>query len=338
MIKGRSKTLVIAEAGVNHNGNLALALKLVDAAADAGADIVKFQSFKAESLVTKEAEKAPYQQKGKSSGQDQFSMLKSLELSDDDHYKLLEHCRKRDIVFLSTAFDSSSFSLLCKLQMPMWKIPSGEITNLLYIKSVASQKKEVILSTGMATISEIDLSLKALLESGIKRSQITLLHCTSEYPAPFSEINLLAIQTLRSTFGVSVGYSDHTEGISVAPIAVALGASVIEKHLTLDCKMDGPDHKASIEPDDFFKMVSNIRIAEECLGDGIKAPTPSELINLPMVRKSLVASRDINIGEELTLDNIVPKRPGTGISPMRVNDVLGRKASKAYSKDEIIEL
>ena len=258
MICKMPKTLVIAEAGVNHNGSLDLALQLIDAAADAGADIVKFQSFNAESLVTKTAKKAPYQQKNYSNDEDQFSMLKNLELSDADHYKILEHCEERNILFLSTAFDDPSFQLLCKLNLPLWKIPSGELTNLLYIQSVASQNKQVILSTGMATISDIDLSLRALIDLGVQRSDIILLHCTSEYPAPFDEVNLLAIQTLKSTFGVSVGYSDHTEGICVAPLAVALGATVIEKHLTLDCKMSGPDHEASVEPDDFTISFTSI--------------------------------------------------------------------------------
>jgi N,N'-diacetyllegionaminate synthase len=330
------RTLVIAEAGVNHNGDLQLAKQLVCAAAAAGADVIKFQTFQATQLSTKHAEQAAYQQRALGQSQSQLAMLQELELKPELHGQLIEHCQQQGIEFLSTAFDSPSIKLLASLHLKRWKIPSGEITNLPYLRQIGAQDQPVILSTGMATLGEIEAALAVLEQAGKPRSEITVLHCTTEYPTPPVEVNLRAMQTIAQAFGVAVGYSDHTEGIAVSIGAVAMGATVIEKHLTLDCNMPGPDHKASLEPHDFFEMVRSIRTIEQALGDGIKRPTASEQANLPVVRKSLVASVPIRAGELFSEANLTAKRPGTGISPMQWDAWIGRAASRDFAAEELI--
>ena len=330
-------TIIIAEAGVNHNGDLELAKRLVDAACDAGADVVKFQTFQASQLASKHAEQAAYQQRAIGVIEDQLSMLRRLELHPDYHGELINYCRQSGIEFLSTAFDSPSIDFLVSLKLQRWKVPSGEITNLPYLRHIGSQKQPVILSTGMASLGEIEAALAVLEHAGTPRSRITVLHCTTEYPAPIQEVNLHAMGTIAHAFGVPVGYSDHTDGIAVPIAAVAMGAVVIEKHLTLDCNLPGPDHKASLEPDQFAAMVEGIRIVEQALGDGIKRPTPSEQMNLPVVRKSIVAARPIRMGEVFTEANITAKRPGTGISPMNWDAWIGRRALRDFAVDELIE-
>lgn len=330
------RTLVIAEAGVNHNGDLQLAMDLVSAAADAGADVVKFQTFKANQLSTGLAEQAAYQQQALSQVQSQLAMLDRLELNPEQHIRLIEHCQQRSIEFLSTAFDPPSIQLLSALRINRWKIPSGEITNLPYLRQIGSKVQSVILSTGMANLGEIEAALDVLEQAGTPRNQITVLHCTTEYPAPPKEVNLRAMQSIAQAFGVPVGYSDHTEGIEVPIAAVAMGATVIEKHLTLDRNLPGPDHKASLEPDAFAAMVRGIHIVEQALGDGIKRPTASEQSNMPVVRKSLVAARPIRAGELFSEANLTAKRPGTGISPMEWDAWMGRPASRDFAADELI--
>jgi N,N'-diacetyllegionaminate synthase len=331
------KTLIIAEAGVNHNGDLALARKLIEAAAAAGADRVKFQTFSADRLVTTEARKADYQIQAADAGESQHAMLRRLELTPDMHDELIAHCRSKGIEFFSTGFDVDSVDLLVRLGLGSFKIPSGEITNLPYLRHVGGYGKPVLLSTGMASLGEIEAALMAIEQAGTPRSQITVLHCTTEYPAPMAEVNLRAMLTIRDAFGVAVGYSDHTRGIEVAIAAVALGASVIEKHFTLDRNLPGPDHKASLEPDELKAMVAAIRNVEQALGVGTKFATPSELKNRPIGRKSIVAARAIEAGEILSVDNLTAKRPGTGISPMRWDELVGRKAARRYERDEPID-
>jgi N,N'-diacetyllegionaminate synthase len=331
------KTLIIAEAGVNHNGDLALARKLIEAAAAAGADRVKFQTFSADRLVTTEARKADYQIQAADAGESQHAMLRRLELTPDMHDELIGHCRSKGIEFFSTGFDVDSVDLLVRLGLGSFKIPSGEITNLPYLRHVGGYGKPVLLSTGMASLGEIEAALMAIEQAGTPRSQITVLHCTTEYPAPMAEVNLRAMLTIRDAFGVAVGYSDHTRGIEVAIAAVALGASVIEKHFTLDRNLPGPDHKASLEPDELKAMVAAIRNVEQALGVGTKFATPSELKNRPIGRKSIVAARAIEAGEILSVDNLTAKRPGTGISPMRWDELVGRKAARRYERDEPID-
>ena len=331
------KTLIIAEAGVNHNGDLQLAKKLVDAANNSGADVVKFQTFQANQLATKDAEQASYQQKALDNSEGQLEMLKRLELRPEQHAELIDYCQHQNIEFLSTAFDMSSIDLLASLKLKRWKVPSGEITNLPYLRQIGSQRQPVILSTGMANLGEIEAALAVLEQAGTSRNRITVLHCTTEYPAPPDEVNLRAMQTIAHSFGVAVGYSDHTDGIAVPIAAVAMGATVIEKHLTLDRNMLGPDHKASLEPDQFAAMVRGIRTIEQALGDGIKRPTPSEQTNLPVVRKSLVAARPIRAGELFSKNNLTAKRPGTGISPMNWDAWIGLKAFRDFAADEQIE-
>jgi N,N'-diacetyllegionaminate synthase len=330
-------TLVIAEAGVNHNGDLQLALQLVESAAQAGADVVKFQTFQAQELATGQANKAAYQKETTEEAQNQLTMLQQLELTPEQHLQLIDHCRGCGIEFLSTAFDLVSIDLLASLNLNYWKIPSGEITNLPYLRKIGSLKQPVILSTGMANLSEIQAAIDVLEQAGTSRDQITVLHCTTEYPAPLDEVNLRAMQTIAQAFGVRVGYSDHTDGIAVPIAAVAMGATVIEKHLTLDRTMEGPDHRASLEPDQFAFMVHGIRSIDRALGDGIKRPTASERVNLSIVRKSIVASRAIQVDEPFTAENITAKRPGTGISPMHWDALIGRIATRAYAPDEPIE-
>ena len=329
-------TLIIAEAGVNHNGDMQLAKQLIDAAAEAGADVVKFQTFQADQLATYKAPKAIYQQQTTGKTENQQEMLQRLELSFDQHQQLISHCRNSDIEFLSTAFDDPSIDLLNKLNLKRFKIPSGEITNLPYLRRLGGLGKPLILSTGMANMGEIEAALAVLETAGTNRAQITVLHCTTEYPAPMAEVNLRAMQTIGKAFGVAVGYSDHTAGIEVPIAAVALGATVIEKHITLDQNLPGPDHKASLEPKEFAAMVRAIRNIDLALGDGIKRPTASEAANSQAVRKSLVAAKEIKAGEAFTAENITAKRPGTGVSPMRWDEFIGQQATHAYEPDELI--
>lgn len=326
---------IIAEAGVNHNGSLNLAFKLVDAAKAAGADCIKFQTFKAEKLVARSARKAEYQREttGDSSQQD---MLKKLELSYNEFIELKNYCEKREICFLSTPFDFDSIDFLNTLNMPFWKIPSGEITNLPYLLALAKTGKPVVMSTGMCEIKEIEASVRVLKENGV--SDIRLLHCNTEYPTPFEDVNLKAMQTLKNEFGLEIGYSDHTRGIEVPIAAAALGATIIEKHFTLDRNMEGPDHKASLEPQELAKMVKSIRNIELALGSGRKEPSPSEKKNIVIARKSIVAGTSIKKGEIFSENNITVKRPGSGISPMKWFDVLGRQAKRDFAEDELIEL
>lgn len=331
-------TIVIAEAGVNHNGSMELARKLIYTAADAGADYIKFQTFNTEKLVLKEARQAEYQKMNMGNEISQYEMLKKLELNAEMHFELIETCKKSGIAFLSTAFDMDSMDLLVRLDLPVWKIPSGEITNLPFLKRIGALGKPVFLSTGMATMREIEDAIKILMIEGTERDKITVLHCTSEYPAPLSEINLKAMISIGETFNVRFGYSDHSEGIEVPLAAVALGASVIEKHFTLNRNMEGPDHKASLEPDELKRMIKGIRNIEIALGDGIKIPTPSEIKNAILVRKSVVAARDIRKGELFSSDNLTVKRPGNGVSPMLWDTLIGIRAKRDYHINEQIEL
>jgi len=335
---GKNRVLIIAEAGVNHNGDIELAKKLVDAAIDAGADIVKFQTFNAERLVTEIAPKAYYQKLSTDKEQSQLAMLRQLELTKEMHETLISYCRDSNIEFLSTGFDIESLDYLATLNLERFKIPSGEITNLPYLRHIGAMGKSVILSTGMSTLEEVGVAIDVLEASGMPRSKITILHCNTEYPTPIQDVNLLAMQSIRESFSVAVGYSDHTTGIEVPIAAVALGATVIEKHMTLDTNMPGPDHKASIEPQEFSAMVRAIRNIEQSLGDGIKRPSPSELKNRPIARKSLVASKPIKAGELFSLLNVTVKRPGSGISPMRWDEVMGRAAVRDFAEDELIAL
>lgn len=332
------RTLIIAEAGVNHNGGMKLAKRLIDVAADAGADCIKFQTFSAERLATHSAPKADYQNQTTEQSESQFAMLKRFELSAEKHEVLIAHCQKRNISFFSTGFDVQSVDYLARLGAERFKIPSGEITNLPYLRHVGSFGKAVILSTGMATLGEIEAALDALEAVGTPRSRIIVLHCNTEYPTPMQDVNLSAMCSIRDAFGVVVGYSDHTAGIEVPIAAVALGAAVIEKHLTLDRNLPGPDHKASLEPEEFAAMVHAIRNIEQAMGDGIKRPSPSEAKNKPIVRKSLVAARAIAAGEPFTVENVTAKRPGTGISPMRWDEVMGQTAARSFAADELIAL
>ncbi|MGD9716498.1 MAG: N-acetylneuraminate synthase [Sulfuricurvum sp.] len=327
-------TFIIAEAGVNHNGSLDLAKKLIDVAAEAGADAVKFQTFKAEKLVSKKAQKAEYQKQTTDAAESQYDMIKKLELDEPAHRELIRYCGEKKIRFLSTPFDHESIELLDALGMEIFKIPSGEITNLPYLRHIGGLGKEVILSTGMADLGEIEDALDLLVSSGTPKEKITILHATTEYPCPMDEVNLRAMGTIASAFGVRTGYSDHTRGIEVPIAAVAMGASVIEKHFTLDRTMEGPDHKASLEPDELCAMVAAIRNIEKALGDGIKKPSPSEAKNMAVARKSIVAARPIRAGEVFTSENIAIKRPGTGISPMRYDEIVGERAARDYEEDE----
>lgn len=333
-----NRVLIIAEAGVNHNGDMALAKQLIDAAAAAGADLVKFQTFNANRLVTRSARKAEYQVEATGAAESQHEMLRRLELSEAMHHELIAHCATRNIEFFSTGFDLESIDMLLGFGQQLFKIPSGEITNLPYLRHVASTGKPLILSTGMATLGDIEAAIEALEQGGAPRSELTVLHCTTEYPTPMGEVNLRAMQSIGTAFGVATGYSDHTPGIEVAIAAVAMGATVIEKHFTLDRNLPGPDHQASLEPHELKAMVSAIRNIEIALGDGVKRLTPSEARNKPVARKSLVASAPIKAGEAFGAHNMTAKRPGTGISPMRFDDVAGRTAKRDFAEDELIEL
>jgi len=332
------RTLIIAEAGVNHNGDIDVARQLIDAAADAGADLVKFQTFNANRQVTRIAKKADYQTQTTDAKESQHDMLHRLELTEAMHHELIAHCATRKIGFFSTGFDIESIDLLLSLGQDHFKIPSGEITNLPYLLHIGQLGKDIILSTGMATLGDIEAAIDVLERAGTTRASITVLHCTTEYPTPMSEVNLRAMQSIQAAFGVAVGYSDHTQGIEVAIAAVAMGATVIEKHFTLDRTLPGPDHQASLEPAELKAMVTAIRNIEIALGDGIKRPTPSETRNKPIARKSLVASQAIQAGGLFTAQNVTAKRPGTGISPMRWNEVLGLVARRNFAADELIEL
>lgn len=330
------KITIIAEAGVNHNGDLNLAKKLVQEAAYAGADYVKFQSFDTEDIVTKDAKQASYQEKNTKTKQSQYDMLKKLELDKRAHIELIKECEKCGINFLSTAFDLKNIELLNELGLEIFKIPSGEITNLPYLKAIAKLNKKVFMSTGMSNLAQIQEALDILYKYGTKRKNITLLHCNTQYPTPFEDANLKAMLTLKEAFKLDVGYSDHTQGISVALGAAALGALVIEKHFTLDKSMQGPDHKASLEPCELRAMIKGIREIEMALGDGIKRISKSEKENAKIARKSLVALKDIKKGELLSEENLGTKRPAHGISAIRYDEYIGKKALKNYKKDEFI--
>ncbi len=333
-----NKTFIIAEAGVNHNGSLSIAKKMVEKAAKAGADAVKFQTFKARDLVSKIAPKAEYQLKTTNSSESQFEMIKRLELDRDMHEILIEHCEKNSIMFLSSPFDLKGIDLLEKLNLSIFKIPSGEITNLPYLRKIGSLRKEIILSTGMATIKEIKTALDILTTAGTLQKNITILHCNTEYPTPMLDVNLNAMKTMKSVFpSVKVGYSDHTQGIEVAIAAAALGAKVIEKHFTLDNTMEGPDHNASLEPKELQQMVQAIKNIKMALGNGIKEPSASEKPNIAVVRKSIMAAKDISKGEIFSETNLTAKRPGTGISPMLWDDIIGKRASRNFHADELID-
>ncbi len=332
-------TLIIAEAGVNHNGDLTLARQLVRAAATAGADMVKFQTFTADALVTENAEMADYQKLNTGLAESQHAMIRRLELSRADHDALIKECSAAGIQFFSTGFDAGSLDLLEELGLDRFKVPSGELTNLPLLRHIAAKRKPVILSTGMATSAEIGEALDVFLAAGLPRDDITVLHCTTQYPAPMDAVNLRAMLSIAEEFSVPVGYSDHTLGTEVAIAAVALGATVIEKHFTLDRTLPGPDHAASLEPDELAAMVSAIRNVETAMaGDGVKRPSPSELPNIAIARRSIVAARAISAGEVLDERNLTTKRPGTGISPMRWDDIVGQVAPRCFAVDELINL
>lgn len=330
------KTTIIAEAGVNHNGSLKLAKKLIDAGAEAGVDYVKFQTFKAEKLVTKSAQKADYQARNIGDGDNsQFAMLKKLELSEADHFELVRYCDQKGVKFLSTAFDLDSLEFLTPL-IDFWKVPSGEITNYPYLRAIGETQKPVVLSTGMATIAEVADAINTLKKFGT--TDIKLLHCTTEYPAPKDEINLAAMQTMHTAFGLEIGYSDHTVGIEIPVAAASMGAAIIEKHFTLDRNMEGPDHKASLEPTELKQMVDYIRNVEKAIGDGDKKPSESESKNISIARKSIIAARPIKQGEVLTEENLTTKRPANGISPMEWENVIGKVAISDFAEEEAIKL
>jgi N,N'-diacetyllegionaminate synthase len=331
------RTMIIAEAGVNHNGDLETAKSLIEVAAKSGADYVKFQTFSANQLVTKKARKARYQIQGSISDDSQFEMLRSLELNELMHRELIEESRVQGIGFMSTAFDIESANMLLSFGQDIFKIPSGEITNLPYLRHIGGFRKRIILSTGMSTLHEVLDALKILNVAGTSNSQVTVLHCTSAYPAPVADVNLLAMQTMKEALNIEVGYSDHTLGFEVAIAAVALGATVIEKHFTLDRNLPGPDHKVSLEPDELNSMVAKIRNIEKALGDGVKRPMQSELENIDLVRRSIVAKCSINQGQTFSELNLAVKRPGTGESPMSWDRIVGMKASKDYLVDEFID-
>jgi len=332
------KVYIIAEAGVNHNGSIELAKKMIDVAVKAEVNAVKFQTFKTENLVSKKAKKAEYQKQTTDSSESQFEMIKKLELDIETHKELIAYCNEKNITFLSTPFDHDSIDMLVELGLNIFKIPSGEITNLPYLRHIGSLKKQVILSTGMADIGEIEDALDILIKSGTPRTNITILHANTEYPTPIEDVNLTAMNTIGDTFKTKFGYSDHTLGIEVPIAAAAMGATVIEKHFTLDRSMQGPDHKASLEPDELKAMVSAIRNIEKALGDGIKKASPSESKNKEIARKSIVAGKYIKKGEIFTKENIAIKRPGNGISPMRWDQIIGKFAISDFNEDDLIEI
>ena len=332
------RTLIIAEAGVNHNGDIEIGKRLIQEAAMAGADIVKFQSFKTHLGMVASAPKAEYQIVATGSAESQYEMVHRLELSEADHEILVSECTRSGIEFLSTAFDFESFDIIQRYYPKRVKVPSGEITNLPLLRYLAAAGKDILLSTGMAKIGEVEEAINVFETAGIPRSRITVMHCTTEYPAPMCDVNLKAMVSMGAALGVPVGYSDHTEGIEVSLAAVALGATVIEKHFTLSRTMSGPDHAASIEPAEMQALVKAIRNIEAAMGDGVKRPTASDLKNLPIARKSLVARRPIIAGELFTSENVTAKRPNSGISPMHIDIVLGRAAPRDFLQDELIEI
>lgn len=329
-------TLIIAEAGVNHNGNIDMAMRLVEKAAEAGVDYVKFQTFKSEKLVSCHASKADYQKASTEGDDSQLKMLRRLELSTDDHIKLIEHCDKCGVKFLSTAFDLDSIEFLDSLQLNLWKIPSGEISNLPYLRRIASKGKPIVMSTGMCDMEDIEAAMNILTDNGTPRHLITLLHCNTEYPTPWQDVNLRAMHNMAQRFNVPIGYSDHTQGIEVPIAAVALGATVIEKHFTLDNNLPGPDHKASLEPHQLKAMVEAIRHIELSLGNGVKKITESERKNIMVARKSIVAATHIKKGEIFTESNLAVKRPGGGISPLLWDEIIGRTSTHDYLPDDLI--
>lgn len=332
-------TLIIAEAGVNHNGSLTMAKKLIEVAAEAGVDYVKFQSFKAENLVTKSAKQAEYQQRNIGDGNNfQYNMLKKLELSHEQHVELITYCREKGVKFFSTAFDFESIDYLASLNLGFWKIPSGEVTNYPYLVKIAQTGLPVIMSTGMCEMDEIKSALDVLTANGLQKEQISLLHCNTEYPTPMYDVNLSAMNEMRCQFDISVGYSDHTQGIEVPIAAVAMGAEIIEKHFTLDRSLPGPDHKASLEPNELKAMVTAIRNIEQAIGTGHKTVSASESKNKAIARKSIVAARNIKKGELFTEENLTVKRPGSGINPMRWSEIIGKKAVHDFTADELIEI
>ena len=331
-----SKVFIIAEAGVNHNGSIHLAKKLIEKAAFSGADAVKFQTFKAENLVSKNAPKADYQKLTTNSRESQFDMVKNLELDESAHKELIACCKEANIMFLSTPFDIDSVNLLYDMGLEIFKIPSGEITNLPYLRRIGSLNKKVILSTGMSDLKEIGEAIKILTNAGTLKENITVLHANTMYPTPMEDVNLRAMQTIQNKFDVAVGYSDHTLGIEVDIAAVAMGATIIEKHFTIDKTMDGPDHKSSIDPEELKAMVSSIRNIEKALGSSIKKPSKSEKPNIIMARKSIVASKSIKKGELFTEKNITTKRPGTGISPMEWDSIIDKVAKRDYQIDDLL--
>jgi N,N'-diacetyllegionaminate synthase len=333
-----NRTIIIAEVGVNHNGSVDLAKQLIDEVVKSGADFVKFQTFKADSLVTKAAEKADYQKNSSGKTETQYEMLSKLELDEASHHELMRYCEFKKIKFMSTAFDNECVDFLFNLGQKIFKVPSGEITNLPYLRRIGKIADEVILSTGMSNLGEIEFAINVLEKSGLNRANIVVLHCTSEYPAPLDEVNLLAMKTIGSAFGVRYGYSDHTMGIEVSLAAVALGASVIEKHITLDKALPGPDHLASLEPHELMNLVNGIRNIELALGDGVKRVTASELKNRDLGRKSLVAKRHIFADELLTEENVTCKRPGTGLSSGYWDYLIGSKATREFEVDELFTL
>ena len=321
---------------MNHNGSVDTAKKLIEAASEAGSDLIKFQTFKTKSIITKKAEKADYQKDFTEKSESQFEMLKKLELDRTAHEELIQYCEIKNIQFLSTAFDHDSIDLLAELNIPFYKIPSGEITNLPYLRHIGRMGKPIIMSTGMATLDEVRFALKVLLGSGAEKEKITILHCNTEYPTPMEDVNLNAMLTIQDELEIAVGYSDHTLGIEIPVAAVALGACVIEKHFTLDRTLPGPDHCASLEPEELKLMVAAIRNIEKAMGDWVKKPSPSEMKNMSIARRSIVAKKPISKGELFTEKNLTVKRPGTGVSPMEWDTYIGRSADKEYQMDDLI--
>jgi len=332
------KVFIIAEAGVNHNGNIEIAKKLVDIAAEAGVDAVKFQTFKAENLVSKYAEKADYQKQTTDIGESHFEMIRKLELNVCMHRELINYCKEKGILFLSTPFDIESVGLLYDLGLDIFKIPSGEITNLPYLRKIGGYKKQVILSTGMSTLEEVEEALNVLISSGTSKENITVLQVNSEYPTLMEDVNLRAMQSMAKYFNIAVGYSDHTEGLEASIAAVSMGARIIEKHFTLDKTLQGPDHKASLSPDELIALVTAIRNIEKALGDGTKQPSMSEKKNIEIMRKSIVALTSIKKGEIFSESNLAVKRPASGINPMRWDEIIGKVSLRDYNEDELIEL
>ncbi|MFU7516441.1 N-acetylneuraminate synthase [Clostridium sp. HCS.1] len=331
-----NKVFIIAEAGVNHNGSIEIAKRLIDEAVNCGVDAVKFQSFKAKNLVTKSAKQAEYQKNNMGKELSQYEMLKSLELSYKDHLELIKYSKEKGIMFLSSPFDLESIKMLNELGMEIFKVPSGEIENVPYLRCIGKTGKKIILSTGMSNLSDIEFALEVLRDSGA--NDISVLHCNTDYPTKMEEVNLNAMNTIKNAFSVEIGYSDHTKGIEVPIAAVALGAKIIEKHFTLDRNMEGPDHKASLEPYELKNMVNSIRNIELALGNGIKNLTESEKKNIKIARKSIVCSRNIKMGDIFTEDNLTIKRPGTGLSPKMWDNIIGKKAQRDYYIDEMVEL